>query len=92
MIERVIAMEVGESISLDALPDDLRHGPAAVDSRPSVPDISPEGVKLEELVDTFEKELILKALQMAGDKRSEAAKLLGLSTRSFRYRLEKHGL
>jgi len=43
-------------------------------------------------VDDFEKRLIVKALQATGGKRSAAAKLLSLSARSFRYRLEKHGL
>ena len=93
VVERVIAMEVGRNISLEALPDFVRTGsPSAEESLPSVPDISPGGVKLEELVDAYEKELILKALRMAGDKKVEAARLLGLSARSFRYRLEKHGL
>ena len=54
--------------------------------------IPPEGVKLEDLVDAYEKRIILKALETAGDRKPEAARLLGLSARAFRYRLEKHGL
>jgi len=93
VIERVVAMETGEGIALAALPDFVREGRApAAEAAAEAPDIPPEGLKLEEVVEGYEKELILKALRMAGNRKSEAAKLLGLSSRSFRYRLEKHGL
>jgi len=89
----VVAMETGEGIALAALPDFVREGRApAAEAAAEAPDIPPEGLKLEEVVEGYEKELILKALRMAGNRKSEAAKLLGLSSRSFRYRLEKHGL
>jgi two-component system response regulator PilR (NtrC family) len=93
VIERVVAMETGEIIALASLPDFVREGRAPVaEAAAEAPDIPPEGLKLEEVVEGYEKELILKALRMAGNRKSEAAKLLGLSSRSFRYRLEKHGL
>ena len=93
VIERVVAMETGADIALAALPDFVRDGRApVVEAATEVPDIPPEGLKLEEMVEDYERELILKALRMAGNRKSEAAKLLGLSSRSFRYRLEKHGL
>jgi two-component system response regulator PilR (NtrC family) len=93
VVERVVAMETGESIALAALPDFVREDrTAATEAAANVPDIPPEGVKLEEMVEGYEKELILKALALAGNRKGEAAKLLGLSARSFRYRLEKHGL
>jgi two-component system response regulator PilR (NtrC family) len=93
VIERVVAMETGQSISLAALPEFVRQVPSPTgEIHPQVPEIPPEGLKLEEMVEEYERELILKALQMTGNQKSEAAKLLGLSSRSFRYRLEKHGL
>jgi two-component system response regulator PilR (NtrC family) len=93
VIERVVAMETGESIALSALPDFVREErETATEAAAHVPDIPPEGVKLEKMVEDYEKELILKALALAGNRKGEAAKLLGLSSRSFRYRLEKHGL
>jgi two-component system response regulator PilR (NtrC family) len=93
VVERVVAMKTGESISLDALPESVREGGHESGGSPmEVPDIPPEGLKLEDLVEGYEKGLIMKALRMAGERKSEAARLLGLSARSFRYRLEKHGL
>ena len=73
--------------------NDIREGAAPSDEvSPEVPDIPPGGLKLEKVVEDYEKELILKALRLSVNRKSEAAKLLGLSSRSFRYRLEKHGL
>ncbi len=53
-----------------------------------MPAIPPEGISLEEL----EKELILKALEMAGGNKSQAARLVGLTRRTLYSRMEKHGL
>jgi two-component system response regulator PilR (NtrC family) len=93
VIERIIALDVGGTLSRSVIPDTILQGGAPTASVPvAVADISSEGVKLEELVDAYERELVVKALKMAGDKRPEAARLLGLSARALRYRLEKHRL
>ena len=93
VIERIVAMDVGGTLSRAVIPDPVLRGGAISERAPAVvADISPQGVKLEELVDAYERELVVKALKMAGDRRPEAARLLGLSARALRYRLEKHGL
>ena len=51
-----------------------------------------EGVDLERVVADFERELIDKALERTGGVRKSAAKLLGISFRSLRYRLAKLGV
>jgi two-component system response regulator PilR (NtrC family) len=51
--------------------------------------IPPEGVQLDELLERYEREYIEKALNEARGSISGAAKLLGISFRSLRYRLEK---
>jgi two-component system response regulator PilR (NtrC family) len=51
-----------------------------------------EGASLDAAVDRLEKELLLKALERAGGNKTEAAKLLNISFRSMRYRLDKHGI
>jgi len=50
------------------------------------------GFDLDAHLGAIETELILQALEKAGGVRTKAASLLGLSFRSFRYRLKKYGL
>ena len=46
------------------------------------------GIELEEV----ERSLILSALEQADNNKSKAARLLGLTRHTLRYRMEKHGL
>ena len=90
VVERVIAMNPGDAITAENLPDFVRagaHTPSA-----AVPDIPLGGISLEASVNEFEKQLVIKALQMAGGRRAEAVRLLGLTDRTLRYRLDKYGL
>jgi two-component system response regulator PilR (NtrC family) len=54
--------------------------------------IPEEGVNLEELVNEYERALLREALRASDGVKKRAAQLLGVSFRSFRYRLEKLGL
>lgn len=45
---------------------------------------------LEELIDSFEKMVLQKALKITGGNKTKAAKILGISTRGLYYKLEKH--
>lgn len=94
IIERATIIETKDVISIASLPpnvtkiDSLREG--AIPLYPEIFDV--EGVSLDAVVDRLEKELLLKALERAGGNRTEAAKLLNISFRSMRYRLDKHGI
>ena len=50
--------------------------------------VPPGGIVLDEV----ERQLIISALQQADSNKSKAARLLGLSRDTLRYRLEKYGL
>ena len=52
----------------------------------------PEGANLESLVNDYERSLLREALLRSKGVKKRAAHLLGVSFRSFRYRLEKLGL
>src|SRR5262249_93136 len=52
----------------------------------------PEGIDLERVLGDVEREYLLRALGRAGGVRKEAARLLGVTFRSVRYRLAKHGI
>jgi two-component system response regulator PilR (NtrC family) len=90
VIESVIAMNPGDAIAADMLPEKIRVGVPAAPA--VVPDIPSGGINLEEAVNEFEKQLVIKALRLAGGRRSEAVRLLGLTERTLRYRLDKYGL
>ena len=51
--------------------------------------IPAEGVKLEKLLEDYERSLLGESLRLSSGVKKQAAKLLGISFRSFRYRLEK---
>ena len=50
------------------------------------------GIDLERLVADFERTLLMKALQQTGGVKKKAAKLLKISFRSMRYRVDKYAL
>jgi len=88
VIERAVALSRGSEVGMDALPPTLLR-PVESQNAARIP---PEGVNLEELVDEYERALLGEALRMSGGVKKRAAQLLGVSFRSFRYRLEKLGL
>jgi two-component system response regulator PilR (NtrC family) len=89
-IERAVALSRGEWIDAEALPPSLGRMPAP---RPAgAVTASAAGVDLDNLVADYERGLMLDALQRAKGVKKRAAALLGISFRSFRYRLEKLGL
>ena len=55
-------------------------------------DIPESGMMLEPLLEELEKKYLLKALERTGGAKKKAGELLGMSFRSFRYRLAKFGL
>jgi two-component system response regulator PilR (NtrC family) len=55
-------------------------------------DIPDAGMNLEAYLDGIEKRLLMQALERSGGVKKKAAELLGLTFRSFRYRLAKFGM
>jgi two-component system, NtrC family, response regulator PilR len=84
ILERAVALRGGEDIQAD----DLRLTPA----RHS--DEAPAGGKwpLQDYLDRIEREAILEALGMTRFNRTAAAKLLGITFRALRYRMERLGI
>jgi two-component system response regulator PilR (NtrC family) len=87
-VERVLLFTDTEIITELDLPQDIREfsydkaSPASVDG----------GIELEKEMAEVEKKYLLEALEKTGGKKTEAAKLLGISFRSFRHKLSKYGL
>ncbi|HLE09525.1 MAG TPA: sigma 54-interacting transcriptional regulator, partial [Thermodesulfobacteriota bacterium] len=102
-IERAVALEAKDSVSVESLPPAIRDrcvkegSPATPGDKGTVTGpgastvtIPPEGIDLEEAVSEFEKNIIKEALKKAGGVKGKAAKLLGISFRSIRYKLGKY--
>jgi two-component system response regulator PilR (NtrC family) len=54
--------------------------------------LPPEGCELDAVLHEVERRLLIDALERTGGVRKAAAKLLGVTFRSLRYRLNKHAL
>ncbi|ACM21713.1 sigma-54-dependent transcriptional response regulator PilR [Geotalea daltonii FRC-32] len=67
--------------------NDKRTEPAAGDI-----EFSAEGINLEAHLDSIEKRFLTQALTKSNGVKTKAASLLGLTFRSFRYRLAKFGM
>jgi len=89
LIERLVAFSTGREITAEELESWL-HRPVTTTTTGYPTDIPPDGLDLERLISTIEKDLLLKALERAKWVKKKAARLLCLNTRSFRYRLEKY--
>ena len=85
LVERAVALTHVPMIGCDLLP------PSVTESReiPCAARITGEGVSLEKLVSDYEGSLLREALSFTKGAKKKAARLLGISFRSFRYRLEK---
>jgi two-component system response regulator PilR (NtrC family) len=84
MLERALALCDGDAIA----PADLG---VCVDAR-EPPAHGEARAGLEPLLDQVERETILRALEQTGGNKTAAARLLGITFRALRYRLEKLGL
>jgi len=82
VIERAILMNDSDTITLSDIKNELWSGQLKNSFNFDIPD---EGMDFENL----EKELIKKALAKANGVATKAAKLLGMSYKTFMYRLEK---
>lgn len=93
IIERTVALEAGASIIPESLPPFVKTtgGGKQIVSSEGI-EITEEGVDLEKIIGQIEKELIIKAIHAANGTKKKAAKLLGITFRSMRYRIEKFNL
>ena len=87
ILERALALYDGTQIEVDDL-----NLPISFCSDAEVPQYDPALGSLEEYLDTIERKAITLALEENKWNKTAAAKQLGLSFRSFRYRLKKLGL
>ncbi len=88
VVERAVTLEPSAVIQRSSLPELGGRGAANV---PAV-ELPLEGVELDRLLADYERDIVMRALKQTGGVRKEAARLLGITFRSLRYRLEKLGI
>lgn len=89
VIERTVALEESDVLTTRSLPDTVLLGGNVPDSSVVLPD---EGVNLEKHLETIGRALMQKALERTGGVQTQAADLLHMSFRSFRYYAKKYEL
>jgi two-component system, NtrC family, response regulator PilR len=89
MVERIVLLTDSELILSEDLPEEIIKADANV---APLPEIGEEGVDFESIIEQIEKNYLLKALEKSKGIKTEAARLLNLSFRSFRHKLYKYGI
>jgi DNA-binding NtrC family response regulator len=90
VIERTVALETSDVLTTRSLPEAVVLGMSApeMDAR----ELPPEGLALEKHLEDIGKYYMLKALERSGGVQTQAAELLRMSFRSFRYYAKKYDL
>jgi len=86
VLERAVALETTEEIRPESLPEGF------LSSAPAATPALEEGFSLDRYVAGLEAEMLERALSQAAGDRALAARLLGITPRSLRYLVGKHGL
>ncbi|HEY6006475.1 MAG TPA: sigma-54 dependent transcriptional regulator [Anaeromyxobacter sp.] len=89
VIERAFILHAGaDEIRPEHLAPELRKAPPPKRPDKLVPPINEDGLVLDDV----ERKLIAEAMERASGNQSKAARLLGVSRDTLRYRLKKHGM
>jgi two-component system, NtrC family, response regulator PilR len=89
VIERCVALDPAGVITTRTLPETLLIGGVVPGGSFELPE---EGLDLEKHLESIGKYLMLKALERCNGVQTQAAELLGMSFRSFRYYAKKYDL
>jgi two-component system response regulator PilR (NtrC family) len=92
ILERTVALEGGATILPESLPPFVNTPSGRKLASTHEIQITDEGLDLDKIMGQIEKELLIKAIHAAGGVKKKAAKLLNITFRSMRYRVEKYSL
>lgn len=89
VMERIILMTDHDEITVSDIPAEI------ISSHPEssgLPTLTMDGIELDRIIEGIEKRYLIEALRLSGGNKTEAAKLLNITFRSFRHRLHKYGI
>ena len=91
VVERAVAFATPPKVTLDDMPEVAEASPMSGDEARLLPAIA-EGFELDRWLSELERGMVVKALEQTSGSQKKAARLLGATFHSFRYRLKKYGL
>jgi two-component system response regulator PilR (NtrC family) len=92
IIERTVALEGGATVLPESLPPFVNTPTGRKMASSDGIEINDDGIDLDKVMGQIEKELLIKAIHTAGGIKKKASKLLNITFRSMRYRVEKYNL
>lgn len=92
IIERTVALEGGATILPESLPPFVNTPQGRKLASSNEIEVTEAGLDLDKILGQIEKEILIKGIHTAGGVKKRAAKLLNITFRSMRYRVEKYGL
>jgi two-component system, NtrC family, response regulator PilR len=92
IIERTVALEAGNMILPESLPAFVNTPVGRKMASSHEIEVGPDGIDLDKVMGQIEKELLIKAIHASNGTKKKAAKLLKITFRSMRYRVEKYNL
>ena len=89
-IERAVALERGEEIQPERLPDHItNYNPERIRAEFDLPE---NGINLESHLENLERTYVVEALRKVSGNQTKAAELLEMPVRSLRHLLDKHNI
>jgi two-component system, NtrC family, response regulator PilR len=92
VIERSVATESSQLITVSSLPPNILDSELEVGVLPGFSALPDNGFDIEAHVDAIRRDLMRQALKRSGGVQKEAARLLRMTYRAFRYHAEKYNL
>jgi two-component system response regulator PilR (NtrC family) len=93
IIERSVALEASNIVLPDSLTlSSFKQSQAETEGVQAPAALPPNGIDLDQFLGQLERSFLQQALERTRGAKQKAAEVLGITFRSFRYRLAKHGL
>jgi two-component system response regulator PilR (NtrC family) len=92
LVERAVTFELSDRVTVASLPPHVAERTSEEDLGGALGRVPDGGMDLDAVMAEVEKRYLSQALRRTEGNRTEAAKLLGISFRSIRYKLDKFGL
>ncbi len=89
LIERLVTLSSGPGIAVSDLPNALQ---ANSPPPPAAPQIPPQGLNFRDVVDQFESDLILQALEITQGNKNRAAQLIRMNRTTMLEKMKKKGV